>query len=72
MENKLVSEKDFKHFHTSLLGNEEDAKEFLNIKQEAFKELSLSAPEIVASQLPEVAFASTLIPSDFADTGIIK
>ena len=26
MENKLVSGEDLKHFHTSLLGNEEDAK----------------------------------------------
>ena len=34
MENKLVCEKDLKHFHTSLLGNEEDAKVLLNLKQE--------------------------------------
>ena len=30
----VVSEEDLKHFHTSLLGNEEDAKGMLNIKQE--------------------------------------
>ena len=30
----VVSEEDLKHFHTSLLGNEEDAKGLLNIKQE--------------------------------------
>ena len=30
----VVREKDLKHFHTSLLGNEEDAKGLLNIKQE--------------------------------------
>ena len=34
MDNKLVSEKDLKHFHASLLGNEEDAKGLLNVKQE--------------------------------------
>ena len=34
MENKLVSEEDLKHFHASLLGNEEDAKWLLNVKQE--------------------------------------
>ena len=65
MENKLVSGEDLKHFHTSLLGNEEDAKGLLNIKQEVFKELSVSAPEIVMPQLPEDVFASTLISSDF-------
>ena len=30
----VVCEEDLKHFHTSLLGNEEDAKRLLNIKQE--------------------------------------
>ena len=30
----VVCEEDLKHFHTSLLGNEEDAKGLLNIKQE--------------------------------------
>ena len=34
MENKLVCEEDLKHFHTSLLGNEEDAQGLLNITQE--------------------------------------
>ena len=32
----VVCEEDLKHFHTSLLGNEEDAKGLLNIKQEFF------------------------------------
>ena len=45
MENKLVCEEDLKHFHTSLLGNEEDAKELLNIKQEILSHIYL----IVAS-----------------------
>ena len=31
---EVVCEEDLKHFHTSLLGNEEDAKGLLNIKQE--------------------------------------
>ena len=30
----VVYEEDLKHFHTSLLGNEEDAKGLLNIKGE--------------------------------------
>ena len=30
----VVCEEDLKHFHTSLLGNEEDAKGLFNIKQE--------------------------------------
>ena len=30
----VVCEEDFKQFHTSLLGNEEDAKGLVNIKQE--------------------------------------
>ena len=30
----VVCEEDLKHFHTSLLGNEEDAKGLLDIKQE--------------------------------------
>ena len=30
----VVCEEDLKHFHTSLLGNEEDANGLLNIKQE--------------------------------------
>ena len=30
----VVCEEDLKHFHTSLLGNEEDAKGLLNVKQE--------------------------------------
>ena len=34
MENKLLSEEDLKHFHTFLLGNEEDAKGLLNVKQQ--------------------------------------
>jgi len=68
-DNKLVIGVDLTHFHSSLLGNEEDVKGLLNIKQEVFQELSLSAPEIVTPQLPEDLFASTLIPSDFADTG---
>ena len=34
MENKLVREEDLKHFHASLLGNEEDTKGLLNVKQE--------------------------------------
>ena len=34
MENKLLSEEDLKRFHTSLLGNEEDAEGLLNVKQE--------------------------------------
>ena len=34
MGNKLVSKEDIKHSHTSLLGNEEDAKGLPNIRQE--------------------------------------
>ena len=34
MENKLLREEDLKHFHTFLLGNEEDAKGLLNVKQQ--------------------------------------
>ena len=34
MENKLVCEEDLKHFHSSLLGNKDDAKGLLNIKWE--------------------------------------
>ena len=34
MENKFECKEDLKHFPTSLLGNEEDAKGLLNIKQE--------------------------------------
>ena len=30
----VVCEEDLKHFHTFLLGNEEDAKGLLNVKQE--------------------------------------
>ena len=71
MENKLVSREDLKHFHTSLMGNHEDPKELLNIKQEVFKELSLSAPEMITPQLAEDVFASTLIPSNFTDTGVV-
>ena len=41
MENKLVCEKDLKHFHTSLLGNEEDAKGLLNIKLEVLSHIYL-------------------------------
>lgn len=33
----------------------EDAKGFLNIKQEVFKKLSLTAPEIVTLQPPEMS-----------------
>ena len=71
MENKLVSREDLKHFHTSLMGNHKDAKELLNIKQEVFKELSLSSPQMITLQLAEDVFASTLIPSDFTDTGVV-
>ena len=56
---------DLNHFHTSLLTSKEDAKGFLNIKQEVFKELNLVAPDSLMAQLPEDVFASTLIPSDF-------
>ena len=45
MENKLVRKEDLKHFLTSLLGNEEDAKGLLNIKQEVLSRIYL----IVAS-----------------------
>jgi len=38
-------------------------KGFLNIKQEAFKELNLLVPDIITGQLPEDVFASELIPS---------
>ena len=34
MENKFECKEDLKHFPTSLLGNEEDAKGLLNIEQE--------------------------------------
>ena len=71
MENMLVGREDLKHFHTSLLGNEEDAKGFLNIRQEVFKELSLSSPEIAMPQLTEDVFASTLIPSDVFGSAFI-
>ena len=33
----VVCEEDLKHFHTFLLGNEEDAKGLLNIKQEFYR-----------------------------------
>ena len=69
MENKLVSEEDLQHFHTSLIENHEDATGFLYIKQEVFRELSFSSPEIVTPQLPEDVFVSALITSDFTDTG---
>ena len=39
----IVCEEDLKHFHTSLLGNEEDANGLLNIKQE-FLSHYLTAP----------------------------
>lgn len=65
MRNKLVIEEDLKHFHTSLLTSKEDAKGLLNIKQEVFKELNLVAPDSFTAQLPEDAFASALIPTDF-------
>jgi len=52
-----------KYFQTSLCSNEEDAKGLLNIKQEAFKELNLTVPDIVTGQLPEDVIASALIPS---------
>ena len=39
MENKLVCEEDLKHFHTSLLGNEEDAKELLKVDGTSFSDV---------------------------------
>ena len=41
MENKLVCEEDLKHFHISLLGNKEDAKGCLKVKQEVLSHFIL-------------------------------
>lgn len=68
MENKLVTVEDLKYFHNSLLGNEENAKGLLGIKEDVFEELSLSAPEIGTPELSEDVFASTLIPTALVDT----
>ena len=39
----VVCEEDLKHFHTSLLGDEEDAKGLLNIKQEFLSHLIVAS-----------------------------
>ena len=49
MENKFECKEDLKHFPTSLLGNEEDAKGLLNIEQDVLLRYLLHL--IVASGL---------------------